>query len=455
MTAQSESVVDWEDAPSELVGVEFVLDRSEIVRNIKTPVGGSIVRLPVYESEVDTSRGLSTVWAKSLLRAKSSPRIVGKAGRIAVADLFCGAGGLALGARWAIEALGYRAKSTLAVDVDSDAVNVNQYNNLVARTYVGSVRDLFSPHAIERSSTPKELPPSASLFDESSWLEGLSADVLVGGPPCQGHSTFNNHTRGRDDRNQLYFWMAAAAHALQAKVVIIENVATVMSDAGDVVGMTHEKLVALGYSIVFSDVLRADRMGVAQTRRRHFTVAIREDVLGPASGAAMDWLAGLSLMEIPILDVISDLADLEQVDAYNAPSELSEANQARIDYLFDNDRYELPDPERPVSHQEGHSYPSVYGRLRPDQPAGTLTTGFLSPGRGRFVHPTRRRTLTLHEGARVQGFPDTFKFVGASGSVPSRTAMARMIGDAVPPPMAFNVVLAALSATKEGAFSDK
>lgn len=441
------------EAQQSRIDVNYSVDEVSVTRTVVTPAGGSIASLPLVPAELECDDPASTIWARAALRAGPMTSQGRKTGRISVADLFSGAGGLALGTRWAIKALGYRAKGALAVDVDADAVDVNQYNNLVARTYVGSVRDLFSPHALERSGTPRHLPSIASLLDESRWLEGLQADVLIGGPPCQGHSSFNNHTRGRDDRNQLYFWMAAAAHALKAKIVVIENVATVMSDAGDVVGMTHDKLAQLGYVVIFNDILRADRMGVAQTRKRHFTIAVHEDFLGPHAEVAASWLSEMSLPGIPIMQVLSDLADGDPANSYDTPSSLSADNQARIDYLFENDIYELPDLERPVSHQQGNSYPSVYGRLRPDQPAGTLTTGFLSPGRGRFIHPTKRRTLTLHEGARIQGFPDRFKFMGASGAVPSRTAIARMIGDAVPPPMAFNVVLAALAATKEGAFN--
>ena len=71
----------------------------------------------------------------------------------------------------------------------------------------------------------------------------------------------------------------------------------------------------------------------------------------------------------------------------------------------------------------------MYGRLRWDQPAQTITTGFGSMGQGRYVHPARRRTITPHEAARLQTFPDTFDF----GDVTSRKALAKMIGNAVPP----------------------
>jgi DNA (cytosine-5)-methyltransferase 1 len=71
----------------------------------------------------------------------------------------------------------------------------------------------------------------------------------------------------------------------------------------------------------------------------------------------------------------------------------------------------------------------MYGRLLWDEPAQTITTGFGSMGQGRFVHPGRPRTLTPHEAARLQTFPDFFTFRKAR----TRHALARMIGNAVPP----------------------
>jgi DNA (cytosine-5)-methyltransferase 1 len=71
----------------------------------------------------------------------------------------------------------------------------------------------------------------------------------------------------------------------------------------------------------------------------------------------------------------------------------------------------------------------MYGRLRWDAPAQTITSGYGSMGQGRYVHPGRRRTLTPHEAARLQTIPDWFTFDSAG----TRTELARMIGNAVPP----------------------
>src|SRR5262249_50867880 len=115
---------------------------------------------------------------------------------------------------------------------------------------------------------------------------------------------------------------------------------------------------------------------------------------------------------------------------FDTPSKKTKTNAARMAFLFEKGLYNLPNDRRPACHQDGdHSYISVYGRLRWDRPAQTITTGFGSMGQGRYVHPQRRRTITPHEAARLQTFPDWFDF---GGNTP-RGVLAKAIGNAVPP----------------------
>jgi len=81
-----------------------------------------------------------------------------------------------------------------------------------------------------------------------------------------------------------------------------------------------------------------------------------------------------------------------------------------------------------------------------DKPAHTITTGFSTPGRGRYIHPLRKRVITPHEAARIQGFPDWFSFAGAgSGTIP-RKNLEKWIGDAVPPIMGYAMGIAICAA---------
>src|SRR5262249_25678290 len=106
----------------------------------------------------------------------------------------------------------------------------------------------------------------------SSFLADL--DVLVAGPPCQGHSNLNNRTRRSDSRNLLYLTTIAFAVATGAKLCIVENVPDVLNDSQDVVRSARALLVKSGYKID-DTVLSADDFGVPQRRRRHFLVGVR------------------------------------------------------------------------------------------------------------------------------------------------------------------------------------
>ncbi len=110
--------------------------------------------------------------------------------------------------------------------------------------------------------------------------------------------------------------------------------------------------------------------------------------------------------------------------------------------LIDNDEHDLPNRLRPPCHQGDHSYVSMYGRLKWKEPAQTITSGFGSLGQGRFMHPSLCRTLTPHEAARIQGFPDYFTFDAAV----TRTELSVIIGNAVPPALAATLIARLIAA---------
>jgi DNA (cytosine-5)-methyltransferase 1 len=118
-------------------------------------------------------------------------------------------------------------------------------------------------------------------------------------------------------------------------------------------------------------------------------------------------------------------------DLMDKSSVLSPENRRRAEYLIQHDLYDLPLDQRPDCHKNGTTYTASYGRMRINSPAPTLTTGFFSPGRGRFIHPTEPRTLTAREGSMVQGFPSYYQF-NPTGRT-TRVNLGKWIGDAVPP----------------------
>lgn len=339
-------------------------------------------------------------------------------GSLRIVDLFCGCGGMSLGLKEAARRAQLELDVRLAVDTERHALNVYQANFERAPTREDDVAALF-PGMVGDVLTNAEKKLAA---------DAGPVHILVGGPPCQGHSDLNNHTRRRDPKNALYLRMARATEVLLPSVVVIENVPPVQWDSENVVEATVNALEKLEYS-VDTRVLHLVKLGVPQTRKRFILLAAREDLFDPA-----EVLDTVEEVEFEVRDVrwaIDDLRKVERTLEIDKVSRMSSDNKRRVQHLFKKGRYNLPNEERPPCHRDKeHTYNAVYGRLRWHKPAPTITTGFTSMGQGRYVHPTQQRTLTPHEAARLQTFPDWFQWGDSR-----RTDLSTMIGNAVPPLM--------------------
>jgi DNA (cytosine-5)-methyltransferase 1 len=355
---------------------------------------------------------------------------------VTAVDLFAGCGGLTCGLEEAARRAGRQLDVSLAVDVEAKIARVYKQNFPRARVLAADVASLF-PGA----------PGTPSGVGEVRLAElAASPDFLVAGPPCQGHSDLNNHTRRADPRNALYLRVARAAEVLEPRVVIVENVPAVQHDRDDVVGVTVLALEKLGYSVA-SGVIDLAHVGVPQHRRRFVLLASVDDRVDPF--ALLDEISQAWPEHGPrTVDwAIRDLEATPSTAAIDLPSTISAENRRRIEYLFEQSCFDLPDSERPTCHRDkAHSYRSVYGRLRWERPAQTITTGFGSMGQGRYVHPSRPRTLTPHEAARLQTFPDWFDW----GST-ARTTLSTIIGNAVPPLLTLHLGERILTAQGRGA----
>ncbi|MAF52402.1 MAG: DNA cytosine methyltransferase [SAR202 cluster bacterium] len=306
-------------------------------------------------------------------------------------------------------------------------------------SYVDSVWSAIEFQCAGRGDRARFIGSPRIVAEELHGLIG-DVDVILGGPPCQGHSNLNNRSRRNDPRNILYLALPAFAAAVGAKCVIIENVPDIVHDKGLVVQSASRLFESLGYAVT-QGVIDGSSLGIPQTRKRHLLIA--------AQGSLPDVSDTCAAIAAPVRTVrwaIEDLCEVAIDDDFDSPSELSEVNRDRIHHLFETDAYDMPNHKRPPSHRDGHTYPSVYGRLQWDKPAGTITTGFLTPGRGRFIHPALPRTLTPHEAARLQGFPDSFDFRLKDGGRPPKKSLSTMIGDAVPSNISYMAGLAAFAA---------
>jgi DNA (cytosine-5)-methyltransferase 1 len=333
-----------------------------------------------------------------------------------LADIFAGCGGLSLGVAQGAKDHGWATEIALAVDIEPAMAAVYKTNFPKATVQTMSVDKIFDG----------SLSAALTVAEKALIRMVGKVDAVVGGPPCQGHSDLNNHTRRTDSKNLLYLKMARAAEVLKPSIVLIENVPAVRNDSRNLVGTVHQFLRDSGYQVADA-VLKLDTMGVPQRRRRHLLLACRppwpspHEVLGSfqlASSAAHDlrWAIG-------------DLATSRSGSGLDRFPQASPTNVSRMQWLLHNDKYDLPNSLRPACHQNEHSYKSMYGRLKWDEPTQTITSGFSSIGQGRYMHPDQIRALTAHEAARIQSFPDYFDFSAAL----RRSDLATMIGNAVPP----------------------
>ena len=337
---------------------------------------------------------------------------------LSLVDLFCGCGGLSLGVWEAARVAGLQLDVRLAVDMAREPLAVYRGN-------FDCPEDTAIQAPVESVFDGELGEPITSV--ERAWRKRLgNVDLLVAGPPCQGHSDLNNSTRRDDPRNQLYLRVVRGAEILKPNVVIVENVRAVLLDASCVVDTAVDTLGELGY-VVSQDTVLMSKIGVPQVRNRHILVASR------TPGFELNaWVASLKRQTPTTGRYIEGLEDEpeQKDDAFYQPSQMTPDNRRRVRFLFKQDVHDLPNRLRPPCHRDkDHGYVSMYGRMHWDKPAQTITSGFGSMGQGRFVHPTRPRTLTAHEAARLQGFPDFYDFSCAKGV----TALREMIGNAVPP----------------------
>ena len=337
---------------------------------------------------------------------------------IRMVDLFSGTGPMSLGIVEAGRATGVKVVPVFAIDFEKNA----------AMNYALNFPDCNVVNDDILKYVDGELGEPATI-SESKTLDMVGKiDMVIGGPPCQGHSDLNNHTRRDDPRNQLIFRVVRFVELTKPKFVVIENVQGIRHDKHQVFQKTEEYLRKLGYHI-HENLLMASHYGVAQNRRRCILVATLDDLDFNLKNYEREVING-------VWWAISDLS--EGKDVFNTSAKHSKTNQDRINYLFDNDIYELPYQLRPECQRKvDNRYTSVYSRMHPDMPAPTITSGFGSIGQGRFGHPYERRTMTPHEAARVQFIPDFFKF---SGSL-NRVALQKMIGNAVPPKLTYIIGL--------------
>lgn len=183
--------------------------------------------------------GQASVFDQSFLRL-AERRALGESFPVIYGvDLFCGCGGLSLGVQEACFATGYRFESLLALDNDAPCLEVYKRNFHPRYSYDQDIWDVVDG---ELGARPKTC--------ETELLKKLGEiDICLAGPPCQGHSGLNNHTRRKDGRNKLYERVGRFAEVTRPKHILVENVPAIVHGHDRALSNTIGHLIECGYFV--------------------------------------------------------------------------------------------------------------------------------------------------------------------------------------------------------------
>ena len=326
-----------------------------------------------------------------------------------VVDLFSGAGGLTCG----FVKAGF--VPTLAVEKETD----------FARTYMTN----FGAHVL---TSPIEKLVKTDLFN-------FSADVVIGGPPCQGFSNLTGN-RQTDPRRVAWRYFMEVVERTNCKVFLIENVPNLLSSKeGDSI-IKHAKSLGFHIDDNSAKVLLASNYGVPQNRKRAFILGSK---LGPiflpppqsTKKTLREAFRGIPLKP-SYRELLSQPASGEQLHISRNPTPVSLARYKVIPP--GGNRFDLqknaPELTPGCWIRKTSGGTDLFGRLEWDKPARcTIRTEFYKPEKGRFLHPSENRPITHWEAARIQSFDDDFLWCG------TKIRIAIQIGNAVPPLLALAI----------------
>lgn len=354
-------------------------------------------------------------------------------------DLYSGCGGMSAGACAALPDLEIK----WALDIDEYATKTFARVHPKAVVDCRDVAEVSATDILERAT-----------IDRIDWF--------FAGPTCQAVSTMGIF-HPDDPRNALFVHFLRLLDGFitagrRPDKIVLENVPGVVYGKNvTIIRQLFRALEARDY-YVFADVLNMAEYGLPQLRNRFILVATSDAIPATFPRAKRSEDASIGLPSyLSVRDAIGDLFDIEpnnstgivkansqriagefaafvqrpsQTIACHWGANVSDINRRRIASVPQGGSWKdipqdlLPDRFRRVRLTD---YTTLYGRLHEDDPAYTISAGFANVTSGCFTHPRKDRSLTVREGARLQGFPDDFEFAGP------RSAQYRQVGNAVPP----------------------
>jgi len=396
----------------------------------------------------------------------------------AIADMFCGCGGLSLGFT-----LTRRFHAVFGCEIKPEAVET------FVRNHEGEHGQPTMFDSDIRGLSDKRL--WSGLRDHGVGQPGQLA-CMIGGPPCEGFSQNRSVGAGGrpgdatrvdkfidDPRNWLFKWFVQAAAEVRPAVVVIENVPDLVRHRdGETRDEILKALAKAGYRATVR-VLNAADYGVPQMRRRAFFLAQRNEDFAK-TGIPLEfptpthlpfplmrdelhgdpsWLPGDSGYWTTVREALGDLPEAfasddfdhaerpypratmtslrsflrgnaQEVPFNHIGRKLGKSGLEKVQALKSGERFaDLPDEIRPKA---GYHY--SYARLKWAEPARTITKFAYHVGSGMFTHPEADRAITMREAARLQTFPDSFRFHATN-----IRDLSALVGSAVPPLLAFRL----------------
>jgi len=320
-------------------------------------------------------------------------------------DLFSGCGGLSVG----LHKAGFKIKA--AIEIDSIAVRTYKMNH--QKTYL----------------VPKDIR-KVKIKEIKKILGKHPLHLLSGCPPCQGFSSIRRLNGGnvQDDRNNLIFEYLRFVRALKPLTIMMENVPGLIKYYR--FDEMLERLENMGYKVKV-EIVNIKDYGVAQRRRRLVLIGSRlgeiDIVKGSGKKKSLKDVIGPNKIE-PVTeteDEVHKIYPRHSERVMRIIKSVPKNGGSRKDLHW---RYELE-----CHKKKNVGFADIYGRLSWNDYSTTITGGCLNPSKGRFLHPTKNRTITAREAALIQSFPKRYKFPTDIGT----TSLALLIGNALPPKFSY------------------
>ncbi len=365
-------------------------------------------------------------------------------------DLFAGCGGLSIG----FIQSGYEISK--AVEFDPSIAATYKNNHPDTKIIIDDIKNI----------------DMCGEFSEGE------ANVIIGGPPCQGFSMAGSRIRNGfidDPRNYLFKHYFNVVKSVKPQVFIMENVKgiTTMQKGKifkEIKRIFSDKELLGGFSYdIYHRLVRGVDFGIPQKRERIIIVGVlNRNVdfikIWEDTNEMIKYNYPYYFDKVTVYDAISNMPSPTEDGVIINPEPKTEyqrflgSNSKTIaNHLKTNHSKIALERMKKISCGENYTvlnetinsvHSGSYGRLCWDEPAHTITTRFDTPAGGRFIHPEQNRTLTPREAARIQSFPDDFIFYG------NKTSISKQIGNAVPPKISYFLAEYVKNILKEIGFNE-